>query len=104
MDSIPPELKHSAPGIAGSVVALFFMRRPLFTMIGMFIGGCALAFFGSGAIASWLDVQRYEGLVGFVMGLFGMALVGKVYDTIEAIKVDDLWRAVLDWVRKTMGV
>ena len=95
MDSIPPEVKAVVPGVAGSLIAMFFLRRPLALMVGMFIGGCALSFFATTAIAEWLEVTKFEGLVGFLTGLFGMALVAKIYDTIEAINANAVWRAIL---------
>lgn len=104
-DQIPPDLRVAGPGIAGSALALFFLRRPPFVMLGIFLGGCLLSFFGSPWTAEYLGVsQKGEGLIGFLMGLFGMALVAKLHDTIEQINPMDFWKTIKDALRKWLGL
>lgn len=43
-DQIPPELRNAGPGFAGAALALFFMRRTPWVMVG--ISGC-----GNGRVA-----------------------------------------------------
>lgn len=99
-DQLPPEWRGITPGIAGSAVALFFMRRPPWSLVGMFIGGCLLAFFGTKWASTALGMESADGLVGFLLGLFGMALIAKLHDTIEAISPAELW----DAIRKKVGL
>lgn len=99
-DQIPPELRTSVPGFAGSALALLFLRRPLLSLAGMFIGGCLLAFFGTKWVSVIAGMESADGLVGFLLGLFGMALVAKLHDTIEAISPVELWTAI----RKKVGL
>lgn len=104
-DTLSPELKQAAPGIGGSLLALFFLRRPPFVLAAIFFGGCFLALYAPAAATHYFGIDvRFTGLVGFVIGLFGMALVAKAYDIIEAISAVDLWKTILDWVRKKLGV
>lgn len=98
------ELKNAAPGIAGAMLALMFLRRPLFVLAGMFVGGCLLSWYGSQWFAEWAGLERHLGLAGFVLGLFGMALVAKFYDTIEALQPTEIAKAVVDAIRKRLGV
>jgi hypothetical protein len=104
-DHIPPELRNAGPGVAGSVLALFFLRRPPLMLAGMFLGGCMLSFFATPWLSAWMEVGiKGEGLIGFITGLFGMSSVAKVYDFIEAVEVAAVWRALLDFIRKRLGV
>ena len=100
LHDVPPELRNSAPGIIGSALALFFVRRPPLNMVGMFIGGCLLAYFGTRWAAHRLGMESADGLVGFLLGLFGMALIAKVHDTIEAVSPTEVWGAI----KKRLGL
>lgn len=99
-EHLPPELRNSVPGIAGSALALFFLRRPPWNMVGMFIGGCMLAYFGTHWVSKAAGMETADGLVGFLLGLFGMALIAKVHDTIEAIDP----REALEAIKKRLGL
>lgn len=103
-DQIPAELRNAGPGIAGSAVALFFMRRSPLIMAGIFIGGCLVSYYGTGWVSAQFEMEKADGLVGFLLGLFAMATAGKVFDTIDAISPSELWLAVRDFVRKRLGV
>lgn len=103
-ENIPPELKLAAPGIAGSAVAMFFLRRPLFVLVGMFVGGCLLSYLGTEWTAKALGMDEARGLVGFLLGTFGMAVLAKLHDTIDVVRPEDLWRAVRQFIRKRLGL
>jgi hypothetical protein len=105
LDQIPPEMRAAGPGVAGSVLALFFLRRPPFMLAGMFIGGCMLSYIGTPWLAAYLESgPKGEGLVGFMLGLFGMTTVAKVYDLVEAVEVREIWLALLNFLRKRFGL
>lgn len=90
-ETVPPELRDAAPGVAGSAVALLFMRRPWLILLGMFFGGGALAYFATPAVSEWLSAQKHSGLIGFLLGTFGMALLAKLHDTLNAVSGQDVW-------------
>lgn len=104
MSDMPPEIKDAAPGVLGSLVALPFLRGPWPVRLAMVLGGVVLSFYGSRPAAGWFDMQDAQGLVGFLIGLFGMALVAKVYEGIAAFNAGELGVAFKDWVRKRLGV
>ena len=104
LDNIPPEVRTGMAGAAGSLLAMFFMRRPLVQLLGVFVGGCAISLFATDWVAAWLGMTGERGLVGFLLGTFGMSTVGKVFDTIEAVNPAELWAALKDAVRKRLGV
>lgn len=74
-------------------------------MLGIFLGGCLLSFFGTPWLADYLGVgSKGEGLIGFLLGLFGMALVAKLHDTIEQINPLDFLKTIKDALRKWLGL
>ena len=84
-------------GIAGAVVSLKFVQGTWPERVIMAIGGAALSYFASDNMAKWLNVPEALGLVGFLIGLFGMAIVAKVYEVIQMIDAkkaaSDMWAA-----------
>jgi hypothetical protein len=102
-DQIPHEVKAAAPGFAGSIIALFFLRRPPVLLAGMFLGGCAMAYLGTHWFATHTDMHTNEGLVGFLIGMFSMAIVAKVYDTIDAISPSEIWEILRERIRVLLG-
>lgn len=83
MDNLPPELQKAIPGVAGSLTALALMviRGERFKhAVLMCICGITLARYMATLAATVM--HSTEGVAGFVVGLFGMAIVAKVLDTI----------------------
>lgn len=101
---LPPELREFAPGAAGSLVALPFLQGPWTVRVAMVIGGSALSFYGTKPMASYMQVIGSDGLIGFLIGLFGMAIVAKIHELIAALNVSDIGVALKEWIRKKLGV
>ena len=104
MTDLPRELAHAAPGVIGSLIALPFLRGTWPMRLSMVIGGCALSYFGTTPLAKYLGMVEAQGLVGFFIGLFGMALVGKVYEAVQAFNASAVGQIVIEAVRKRLGV
>ena len=87
-----------AAGLAGSVVSLRFVQGTIPERIFMGIGGAALSYYASTPAAQWVGIKDAEGLVGFLIGLFGMAIMAKVYEVIlvtdAKMIASDLWTSV----------
>lgn len=85
-------------GIAGAVVSMNFVKGTLSERIVMAIGGAALSYFASDNLAQWLNVPEALGLLGFLIGLFGMAIVAKIYLVIELLDAKqmalDVWETI----------
>ena len=85
-------------GIAGAFVSLRFVQGTLLERFAMAGGGAVLSYYATPITASWLNMVSAQGLVGFLIGLFGMAIVAKVYETIQALPAaqiaSDAWEAV----------
>ncbi len=96
----PPDINFFklAAGVAGAVVSLRFVQGTWLERFVMAIGGAALSYFASANIADWLKVPDALGLVGFLVGLFGMAIVAKVYEVLLMLDAKqiagDVWATV----------
>lgn len=44
-----------------------------------------MSYFGTPVAATWIGMVNAEGLVGFLIGLFGMSVVSKFYEVIQAV-------------------
>lgn len=81
-------------GVAGAVVSLRFVQGSLTERISMCVGGAALSYYAATPTALWVGLPHAEGLVGFLIGLFGMAIMAKVYEAIQATSAADILDAV----------
>lgn len=85
-------------GVAGAVVSLNFVQGTWPERIIMAIGGAALSYFASNNLAVWMGVPEALGLVGFLIGLFGMAIVAKIYEVLQMLDAkqiaSDVWASV----------
>lgn len=70
------------PGAVGSLIALAWMKAPWPRKVVMWASGAALSYFAASSAATWANTN--EGLAGFLLGLFGMAVVDKVFKTWES--------------------
>jgi|GEM_PF-4391999 len=84
-DLTVPVLTKIGTGVLGSIVSLRFLAGSLFERMLMVVGGATLSYFGTSFTANYLRMQAYEGLVGFLIGLFGMAVATKVYELLGAL-------------------
>lgn len=101
---IPPEARDALPGVAGAVISALFLKGPWRLIGGMVCGGAALAFYVAPVLAAWFAAPKAAGALGFLLGLFGMAVVAKIHEAIQTFAAGDLGAAVLAWFRKLLGV
>lgn len=88
-----------APGVVGSFVSLLFAHGPWPRKVAMFMAGAACARFGTSAASSWAGLDA--GFTGFLLGLFGMAVIAKTFETWQAFELGSLLR---DALRKLLGL
>lgn len=92
-ENIPPEVQQAAPGAIGSFLALRWLPGPWLVRLMMFIGGCAVAWYGTSPLANALEVsQSAHGLVGLLLGFCSMGIAGKIYSGFEAIDMKEVLR------------
>ena len=66
----------------------------------MVLGGSTLSYLSAPVAARWIGLSDVEGLVGFLLGLFGMAIVAKVYEVIQALDPVEIARRALNRIGK----
>ena len=85
-------------GIAGSAVSLRFVQGTITEKLLMTLGGSSLSYFGTTPASIWIGLANTEGLVGFLIGLFGMAIVSKIYEVIQVVDAKQIVNEGLDWI------
>lgn len=93
-------LAKLASGIAGALVSMRFLQGTWPEKVTMAIGGAALSYYATGAVAAWLSIDNAEGLVGFLIGLFGMAIVAKGYEVIQMVDAKQVAADAWGWVSR----
>lgn len=102
--SFDPTLAKLVPAILGSVISLKWVQGTWPERLLMVAGGAALSYYATPWAADKVQMSDAAGLVGFLIGLFGMAVVAPFY---EALKAADLKPAAADlWQRalKRLGL
>lgn len=86
-------LKQLVPGLVGGVISLRFIKIDgTFNKVASVIGGAAVAYYFAEPVASYFGLKSE--VMGFGLGLFGMSIIAKVFETIENIKAQGL----ADWI------
>lgn len=101
---IPPEARDAIPGVAGAVISALFLKGPWRLIGGMVCGGATLAYYGGPVLAEWFASPNAKSLLGFLIGMFGMAVAAKIHEAIQAFAAGDIGKALLDKFRQLLGV
>lgn len=90
-----------AAGFAGAFISLKFIQGTWPERLVMALGGSVFSFYAS----PWASLKTGlpEGLCGFLLGLFGMAICAKVWEAIQATPIAELWTALIDAVKRKLG-
>ena len=102
--SADPTLAKVIPASLGALVSLRFVQGTLPERLLMTAGGVSLSYYATPVSAAWLQMTHAEGLVGFVIGLFGMTLAAKVYEALQALDAAVLGEELLDAAKKRLGI
>jgi hypothetical protein len=82
------------PATIGALVSLRFLKiEGTFNKIVTTLGGIAASYYATDPVASWLTAP--QGLIGFGLGLFGMAIIAKGFEIVEAISA----QGFADWLQ-----
>lgn len=95
----PPEAQKVLPGAIGAISALALLRDQWKLGLVMVLPGVALSYYASEAVAKSLGLP--EGLSGFLLGLCGMSVVARLFDTWNKLDLGTLVKAAL---RKWLGL
>lgn len=86
-------------GLAGAVVSLRFIPGSWGERLTMAFGGYIFSLTFSSWVSSKVGIP--EGGAGFLLGLFGMAILHKAWEFIQAFPIKDIWESLLNrFIRK----
>ena len=99
------EVAQAAPGAIGSALALRWVPGDWRLKAWTWVGGCALAYYTPKPLAKWMSITDPGGigLIGLAVGMFGMVVVGKVYEALSHINGKELSERLLAWLPKAKG-
>lgn len=99
MDIDPQTVKQAAPGILGAIGAVFFLRGPWFTRIGLIFPGGALSYYAHADVARISGMNT--GLAGFATGILGMIALERIVAAWYSL---DIGGILMQIIRKWFGV
>lgn len=95
----PPEASKLGASFTGSLVSLTWLPGGCWLKVQMLLAGTALSWYATDPIAGWAKMN--VGTTGFFLGVFGMALVAKVFEIIQKIEIVNTFS---EWARKAIGL
>lgn len=75
------ELMAKLAGVAGALVSMQFLQGTFWTRLLMAMAGALLSYYASAYVSAKTGLP--EGLSGFLLGFFGMAIVSKAHDWLQ---------------------
>jgi hypothetical protein len=104
--SLEPTIAKIVPATLGALVSLRFTTGTIAERATGAVGGISLAYYATPATATWLHAATPEGsgLVGFVIGLFGMTLVSKVQEVLQALDAKQAAADIWATAKKRLGL
>jgi hypothetical protein len=87
------DLTKALPGGAGALVSTLFFRDPWPRRIALFVSGSMLSLFGTAWTTKVTGLDT--GFAGFLLGLFGMAFISRVFEAWEALELTSIVRDAL---------
>lgn len=93
------EAAKASPGIVGSLVSLRWIEGTWLRKLHMFLAGCAMATYAAPNLAAWSGMN--PGLASFCLGVFGMSVIAKMFDTWSTFAFSALLE---EWIRKVLGL
>lgn len=89
-------------GVAGAIVSMRFVQGSWPARIFMALGGAVFSYYAAPFLATKSGLP--EGLAGFLLGLFGMAVVSRMWEWIQATPIVETWGIFLNWLRRKAGL
>lgn len=85
------------------MISLRFVQGTMIERTSMAVGGAALSYYASTPVALWAGTNDAEGLAGFLIGLFGMAIVAKLYEVIMIMDAKQFAADVIETIKRKWG-
>lgn len=88
-------------GVAGALVSMRFLRGTWPERLSSAITGAVLSYYMTDWMADKVGLPL--GLSGFLLGLFGMAVVSRAEEWVQTAPVAAIWQVLLNWARRKTG-
>ena len=100
-DDFGVDIKTGVAGLCGGFLALLVMRelsvKQAFISIA---GGGFAAMYSTNLIMHLLNIPtEFAGGMGFAIGVFGLALIGKILMIINSFTIEDMKEMTISWVK-----
>jgi len=88
-------------GVAGALVSMRFLQGSWPERLSTAAAGAVVSYY----LGPWLAerVGLPIGLTGFLVGLFGMAVMSRAWEWVQTTPVADIWKIVLGWFGRRVG-
>ena len=73
-------------GVAGAFVSMHFLKGTIVEKLTMAFGGAAFSYFAADYVAAKTSLP--EGLAGFLLGLFGMSILSRLWEWLQTTQFD----------------
>lgn len=83
-------------GVVGAFVSMAFLKGSLLERVTSAVGGAAASYYAGPWVSSTLGLP--EGLSGFLVGLFGMAVLSRAWEWVQSTPISALWAWALEWL------
>ncbi len=100
------EVGTTVAGAAGSVASLKFIPGRWYEKLGMVLGGIVAARYLTYPLIDVFGLQHSEtdeGALAFLVGLFSMAVVNKLFEALSAVNSASIVEMVMGWIKKRTG-
>jgi hypothetical protein len=88
-------------GVAGAIVSVRFLQGTWPERLFTALAGAVLSYFATPFLSERIGLP--EGLTGFLLGLFGMAVMSRAWEWIQTTPVAALWQLLLGWLQRISG-
>lgn len=88
-------------GVAGAAVSMNFIKGTFPRRLTLAICGALVSNYTSEWISGKTGLP--VGMAGFLLGLFGMAIVSRSWEFVEATPIGSIWQSCLDWIKPKGG-
>jgi len=85
-------------GVIGAFVSMQFLQGTFWTKLFLALSGAAFSYFAAPYLSEKIGMP--EGLAGFLLGLFGMAIISRAWEFVQTAPIAQIWEQVLARFKK----
>lgn len=97
-------LQKLASGASGSALGVWLAKITGWDRVVSGVGGIVCAHLATPVAVDYFRLMKYENITAFMLGLFSMLVVRKIYEAVESIDAKELAKAFVDKAKVLLGV